>query len=348
MATQKPSTVPMEWQGDRLLLLDQRLLPGKENYLVCTSYQEVADAISVLAVRGAPAIGLAAAYGLVLAAQQAPPDEDKVAFLAQAAGNLEGTRPTAVNLAWACRRMLAVAGDAGKKGEGLVSRLLEEAHAIAEEDLAMNRAMGEHGQKLLIEGSRVLTHCNAGALATSGWGTALGVIRAAHAQGRNIEVYACETRPLLQGARLTTWELMQDGIPVTLITDGMAGHLMRQRRVDAVIVGADRIAANGDVANKIGTYGLAVLAHAHGIPFYVAAPTSTIDMSISHGDEIVIEERHADEVRHVGPLVVAPAGVGVYNPAFDVTPAEYISALITDRGVLTRPLEPKMKEFFLP
>lgn len=339
-------TTPIQWREDRLLLLDQRLLPGKENYLVCTTYQDVADAISVLAVRGAPAIGIAAAYGMVLAVRQVPPGEDRLTFLAQAAKDLEATRPTAVNLAWACRRMLRVANEAVKQGEELLERLWKEAYCMAQEDLAMNRAMGEHGQELVADGANILTHCNAGALATSGWGTALGVIRAAHAKGRNLHVYASETRPLLQGARLTTWELMQDGIAVTLVTDGMVGHLMQQRKVDVVIVGADRIAANGDVANKIGTYGLAVLARAHNIPFYVAAPTSTVDMELASGEEIVIEQRQADEVRQVGALVVAPAEVKVYNPAFDVTPAEYIAALITDRGLITAPSRSKMTEVF--
>ncbi len=334
----------IEYAGGRVIILDQRRLPGEVVFWECSTYPEVAEAIRSLAVRGAPAIGIAAAYGLVLAADSAPEGEDFWPYLERAAGHLRKTRPTAVNLFWALDRMLQVGRSAGGKPAAVRARLTAEAAAIAGEDLEMNRLIGQHGSALIPDGARVLTHCNAGALATAGFGTALGVIRAAVGQGRKVEVFADETRPLLQGARLTAWELMQDGIPVTLVTDGMAGHLMRERRVDLVLVGADRIAANGDVANKIGTYGLAVLARAHGLPFYVAAPTSTVDMALDDGSRIVIEERAPEEVTSIGGVAVAPAGVKVYNPAFDVTPAELVTALITDWGILRPPLRDALRQ----
>jgi len=328
----------------RLVLLDQRSLPGRVEFMECASYQDVAWAIRSMVVRGAPAIGIAAAYGLLLAAQASEPGAFWTA-LEEAARQLQATRPTAVNLSWAVQRMLRVGREAGNPQAALAA-LRSEADRIASEDLAMNRSIGEHGYTLIPDGARVLTHCNAGALATSGYGTALGVIRRAVERGRRVHVYAGETRPLLQGARLTTWELMEDGIPVTLVTDGMAGHLMQQGRVDLVLVGADRITANGDVANKIGTYGLAVLAWAHGIPFYVAAPASTVDLSLSCGEQIVIEERDRQEVTVLAGVDLAPAGVEVYNPAFDVTPARYITAIITDLGMLRPPLELSLREAF--
>jgi len=334
----------MELRDGKLLLLDQRRLPGRVEFLECTSYKEVAWAIRHMVVRGAPAIGIAAAYGLLLGAQASPPGSFW-STLENAASELQATRPTAVNLSWAVQRMLRVSRAAGDPQTALAA-LRHEADLIASEDLAMNRSIGEHGYLLIPDGARVLTHCNAGALATSGYGTALGVVRRAVERGRRVHVYAGETRPLLQGARLTAWELMQDGIPVTLITDGMAGQLMQQAQVDLVLVGADRVAANGDVANKIGTYGLAVLAWAHGIPFYVATPASSIDLSLSCGGQSVIEERDPREVTLLSGISLAPDGVQVYNPAFDVTPARYVTALITDRGVLRPPLGLSLQETF--
>ena len=303
---------PLRWKGDRLELLDQRLLPEQTVYVTCRSAAEVASAIRDMVVRGAPAIGCAAAFGVVL---------DK--------GSKEGyeqlaqSRPTAVNLFWALDRM--------KKAKDLEA----EAIAIFEEDLAANRAMGDRGAALIPEGARIMTHCNAGALATAGYGTALGVIRSA--KGKNISVIANETRPYLQGARLTAYELVQEGIPCTLITDSMAGHLMSKGEVDVVVVGADRIAANGDVANKIGTYALAVLAKRHGIPFYVAAPLSTFDPSIPDGTHIPIEERAGSEVTGYRDTRWAPQGVSVRNPAFDVTPADLITGIITEKGIASPP-----------
>jgi len=307
---------PIRWRGDRLELLDQRLLPDQAVYLTCRTATEVAAAIRDMVVRGAPAIGCAAAFGIALEKKSGRPLE--AAFKALAA-----SRPTAINLFWALERM--------KKAEDLEA----EAIAIYEEDLAANRAIGRFGAELIRERSRVMTHCNTGALATAGYGTALGVIRAA--KGKNISVIANETRPYLQGARLTAWELVREGIPCTLITDSMAGHLMSRGEVDVVIVGADRIAANGDVANKIGTYPLAVLAKRHGIPFYVAAPLSTFDPKISEGSQIPIEERPAAEVTGYRGTRWAPEGVSVRNPAFDVTPAELITAIISEKGIASPP-----------
>ena len=305
---------PIRWRGDALELLDQRLLPAQTVYLRCESAAEVADAIRGMAVRGAPAIGCAAAFGVVLAKG----DPRAYPLLAQ-------SRPTAVNLFWALERM--------KQALDLET----EARAILAEDIAANRAMGLHGAPLIPDGARIMTHCNAGALATAGYGTALGVVRAARDSGKRISVIVNETRPLLQGARLTAWEMVQENIPATLVTDGMAGHLMSRGEVDLVIVGADRIAANGDVANKIGTYTLAVLARRHALPFYVAAPVSTFDLRTADGAQIPIEEREADEVTGHRGARWAPQGVAVRNPAFDVTPAELVSAIVCEKGVIRDP-----------
>jgi methylthioribose-1-phosphate isomerase len=319
---------PLRWDGDALHLLDQRLLPREEKWVACRTASDVTEAIRTMVVRGAPAIGISAAFGMALAARNG---ED----LQTAAGMLKRSRPTAVNLAWAVDRMLAAGGD-----------LAAEAERILVEDVEANRAMGRHGALLLGEQATILTHCNAGALATGGYGTALGVVRAAIESGKRIAVFADETRPYLQGARLTAWELQKDGIDVTLITDNMSGHFFQQGQFDAVIVGADRIAANGDAANKIGTYTVAVLANAHGIPFYVAAPVSTIDAQCPSGAEIPIEERSADEVTEIFGSRVAPEGVQVRHPAFDVTPARLISAIITERGVLRAPYSESIGALF--
>ncbi|ABO50581.1 methylthioribose-1-phosphate isomerase [Desulforamulus reducens MI-1] len=328
------------WENNQLQLLDQTKLPRTIEYIQCTDYHTVGKAIKKLSVRGAPAIGAAAAYGLVVGAQQVDATDRKTFLekLEAIAGELGATRPTAVNLRWALDRMMMRLSTAPEQNvEDLRKIMLEEAHAIYNEDVESNRKMGEYGQELLPEEARVLTHCNAGALATAGYGTALGVVRAAHEKGKKVHVYADETRPLLQGARLTSWEMVQEGIPVTLITDNMAGYLMSKKMVDCIVVGADRITANGDVANKIGTYGVAVLANHHNIPFYVAAPLSTIDMSLSSGEEIPIEERDPQEVTHHGGQPMAPEGVQVWNPAFDVTPNSLVKAIITERGVVLPP-----------
>ena len=317
----------MRWTGATLELLDQRLLPERIEYLPCGSAPEVAQAIRDMVVRGAPAIGCAAAFGVALAARDGQELEAAFEVLAR-------SRPTAVNLFWALERMRRVLAARG------AGALEAEALAIFEEDLAVNRAIGAQGAPLIPQGARVMTHCNAGALATAGHGTALGVLRSARDAGRRLSVIANETRPYLQGARLTAWELIQESIPVTLITDSMAGFLMSRGEVDLVIVGADRIAANGDVANKIGTYALAVLAQRHALPFYVAAPLSTFDTSLADGSAIPVEERPAGEVTGYGASRWAPQGVMVRNPAFDVTPAELVSALITERGVLRPPYAP--------
>ena len=316
-------------------MLDQTQLPEKEVYLVCKDYRAVADAIRRLAVRGAPAIGVAGAFGVVLGAYELLRQEkDFFAGLEAVFAELAGTRPTAVNLFWALGRMEQVVTVHRQDSPAVVAAALEaEALRLYQEDIETNRRLGAHGAALLTDGMTVLTICNAGALATVAHGTALAVIRAAVDEGKYLKVVACETRPLLQGARLTTWELMKDGIPVTLITDNMAGYLMQQGKVQAVLTGADRIAANGDVANKIGTYTLAVLAQAHGIPFYVAAPMSTFDFSLPDGKQIPIEERAAEEVTRLRGQQIAPEGVTVYNPAFDVTPARFVRAWITEKGV---------------
>jgi len=330
----------LRWRDGRLELIDQRALPARVEFVGCDSAAATAAAIRDMVVRGAPAIGCAAAYGIALEAARlkAAAAADFRAGLARAFDLLAASRPTAVNLFWALERMRAVV-DAMKSSPpaAIAARLLEEAQAVAAEDVAANRAMGAHGAALIGDGARVLTHCNAGALATAGHGTALGVIRSAAAAGKRLSVFADETRPFLQGARLTAWELARDGIPVTVITDGMSGHLMSRGEIDAVIVGADRIAANGDVANKIGTYMVAVLAHRHRIPFYVAAPLSTVDRALADGAAIPIEERDPAEVRGHGGIEWAPAGVAARHPAFDVTPAELVTALITEKGVTRTP-----------
>ena len=325
---------PIIWRGDALELLDQRRLPTETTYVTCRDAHEVAAAIRDMVVRGAPAIGVSAAFGLALAAMCGDDVE-------ASAEELRAARPTAVNLMWAIDRMLRV-----WRGIEGVRPMIDEAQAIFDEDVAACRRIGRFGAELLGAQATVLTHCNAGALATAGYGTALGVIRAAVEEGKRIAVFADETRPYLQGARLTAWELHQEGIDVTLITDSMAGHFFQQGKFDAVVVGADRIAANGDAANKIGTYTVAVLANAHDVPFYVAAPVSTIDPQCPSGAAIPIEERSAAEVTQIGGTRVAPEGVAVRHPAFDVTPARLITAIITDRGVLRAPYEEAIRGVF--
>src|SRR2546426_5486304 len=340
----------VEWTSEGVRMLDQRLLPTEEKYLMLRSYEEVADAIKNMVVRGAPAIGVSAAMGLALGASQSVGTsiadlEFDFNFMCKV---MAATRPTAVNLFWAIERMRGVIAKAKSEGvsdaEEIKKRLTEEALLIYNEDIEANRAIGLFGGELIPDGATVLTHCNAGALATAGdYGTALGVIRGAIHAGKRVAVIADETRPFLQGARLTAWELAKDNIPVTVITDNMAGHVMKQGKVDCVVVGADRIAANGDTANKIGTYMVAVLAKQHNIPFYVAAPISTIDLSISSGNEIPIEERDSKEVTHVRDEQLAPDGVAVHNFAFDVTPNELIAAIVTDRGVARSPYVESLK-----
>jgi methylthioribose-1-phosphate isomerase len=324
-----------------VVLLDQRALPAEEAYVVYDSAQGVADAIADMVVRGAPAIGIAAAYAMALAARRAPDEPESFeAHLAAIGRRLEGTRPTAVNLTWAVRRMFEVAKASGREARATrIARLAREACRIHEEDVAACRAIGAHGAERVPDGATILTHCNAGALATGGYGTALGVVRAAHEQDKRVRVLADETRPYLQGSRLTAWELAKDGIPVEILCDSMAAHFMRRGEVDLVVVGADRVAANGDVANKIGTYALACLARLHGIPFYVAAPESTIDRRCQTGAQIAIEERSSLEVTRLrssgGDVHVdlAPEGVQARHPAFDVTPADLVSAIFTENGV---------------
>jgi len=331
---------PVRWAGDRLLLLDQTRLPREELTREFACWEDVAEAIRTLVVRGAPAIGVTAAFGVALAARQsrATTFDSLLADIETAIKGLAATRPTAVNLFWALDRMRStlLAGRA-MSVDAIRSRLLAEAQAILDEDVAANRAMGDHGATLVPSGARILTHCNAGALATAGYGTALGVVRSAHAQGKVALVWVDETRPVMQGSRLTAWECVRDGIPHRLVADVVAASLMGRGQVDLVVTGADRIAANGDTANKIGTYALAVLAHHHHVPFYVAAPFSTIDPTLASGAEIPIEERDPAEVRRVGATVTAPEASPVFNPAFDVTPSELIAAIITERGVFRAP-----------
>ena len=332
----------LAWTPEGVRFIDQTRLPLEESYVLATTYEQVADVIVTMVVRGAPAIGVSAAYGVALGAlrtkavtaQEFAPEFERIC------ARLAGTRPTAVNLFWAIDRMKRLFASllaAGATLAQIQEKLLAEAHAMYEEDIAACKAMGAFGGALLPDEGGVLTHCNAGALATCGYGTALGVIRSAIEQGKRIHVYADETRPFLQGARLTAWELMADHIPTTVICDNMAASIMRDGRIQAVVVGADRIAANGDTANKIGTYNVAILAKEHGLPFYVAAPWSTIDLATPTGDSIPIEERPAVEVTHHGGKQLTPNGVGIRNPAFDVTPARYITAIITERGVLRAP-----------
>jgi methylthioribose-1-phosphate isomerase len=333
----------IEWTDEGVVMIDQRLLPGEEAYPVFRTYQEVAGAIRDMVVRGAPAIGVAAAMGVAVGARGLDAALEPAEFdaaLEPVYETLAATRPTAVNLFWAIERMRRVAREAragGADNAALQQRLVDEAIRMHGEDVEANRRMGRFGADLLPNEGVVLTHCNAGALATAGYGTALGVIRAAVEAGKRIAVFADETRPFLQGARLTSWELHKDDIPVTLITDSMAGHFMKSGQIDCVVVGSDRIAANGDVANKIGTYTVAVLAHENNIPFYVAAPTSTVDLDCPTGDDIPIENRDVSEVTTVGNRVLAPEGIEVANPAFDVTPARYVTAIITERGVAREP-----------
>ncbi|MFY9270483.1 MAG: S-methyl-5-thioribose-1-phosphate isomerase [Candidatus Manganitrophaceae bacterium] len=325
----------VEWKEGAVRLLDQTKLPTEVVYVDCKEVETVARGIKELWVRGAPAIGITAAYGVALAARKiaAPSFEDFYRQLLPSCDLLASTRPTAVNLFWAIERMKATAQSRRNETPDTLKKiLLEEAHTILREDIEMNHAIGRFGAALIPQGAGVLTHCNAGALATGGYGTALGVIRRAWEEKKQISVFADETRPVLQGARLTAWELVQDRIPVTLITDNMAGFFMKQGKIDCCVVGADRIAANGDTANKIGTYSVAILAKEHRLPFYVAAPTSTIDFSIASGDQIPIEERNPVEVTHLGGKQIAATGVSIANPAFDVTPARYITAIITEKG----------------
>ncbi len=338
---------PLEWQDGSLRLLDQTLLPGDEVWLSLTTHTEVADAIRSMRVRGAPAIGVAAAYGIALAAlrSEAASREELLGELRSAAVELEATRPTAVNLSWAVRRMLARA-DATADVGALRELVVEEAQRIHREDVEANQRLGMLGAELLPDEVTVLTHCNAGALATAGYGTALGVVRAAVEMGKRVRVVATETRPLLQGARLTAWELARSGIQCKLIVDGAAAALMRRGEIDAVVVGADRIAANGDTANKIGTYALALAARAHDVPCYVAAPTSTLDLKIAGGDQIPIEERSVDEVLSFAGRRVTADGAGATNPAFDVTPGGLISAIVTERGVAREPFGAALARLF--
>ena len=341
---------PVELDERGVRLIDQRRLPLEETYLDCGTPEQVADAIRDLVVRGAPAIGIAAAFGMALAARQVAAG-DGAAFdarLERAAELLRGARPTAVNLGWAVDRLLRAAAQAREQGldnAQLAQRLEQEARRVHAEDLAACRAIGRHGAALVPDTANVLTHCNAGGLATAGYGTALGVVRSAVEAGKHVRVLAGETRPFLQGSRLTAWELMRDDIETVLITDGMSGSLMRAGEIDLVVVGADRIAANGDTANKIGTYTVAVLAREHDIPFYVAAPMSTIDFACSGGEAIPIEERDPAEVTELFGVRIAPHGVGVRNPAFDVTPARFITAIVTERGIARPPFERSLAAF---
>ena len=344
----------LEWTESGVVFIDQTKLPTEEVYVTCTTHQQVADVIRNMVVRGAPAIGVAAAMGIALGVKnsKATNAADLKKDFDQICEAIRQTRPTAINLFWAIRRMT-------EKFESLRPRtiaeirqaqqvMIEESQRMHAEDIAANQAMGRHGATLMPSTGGVLTHCNAGALATAGYGTALGVIRAAVEAGKKIHVYADETRPFLQGSRLTAWELMKDGIPTTVISDNMAGVMMQQGKIAAVVVGADRIAANGDVANKIGTYTVAILAKEHGIPFYVAAPISTVDLATPDGSKIPIEQRNAREVTHIGGRQMTPDGVEIENPAFDVTPAKYIAAIITERGIARAPYKESLSELATP
>jgi methylthioribose-1-phosphate isomerase len=344
--------IPVKWSDEGVMMLDQRLLPTEEKWLTLRTYMEVADAIRDMVVRGAPAIGVSAAYGIALGVKNFVGTnlldlDDEFDYIAEILGK---TRPTAVNLFWAIdrmRRTFQKAKSEGKSVGEIKQILLVDAKAIHEEDIESQRLIAQFGGELLEDNSTVLTHCNAGALATGGvWGTALGVIRGAVNQGKTIDVFADETRPYLQGARLTAWELLQDDIPVTLITDNMSGHIMKQGKIQAVVVGSDRIAANGDVANKIGTYMVAVLAQRHNIPFYVAAPLSTVDLNCPTGEQIPIEERNIREITHIQDIQLSPAGIDVSNPAFDVTPNELVSAIITEKGVARAPYTESLRKMF--
>lgn len=337
----------IEWDAKGAVrMIDQRRLPLESVVVELEDYREVAQAIQQMVIRGAPAIGAAAAFGLALAAfrSQAGTREELIRDLETAADVIRATRPTAVNLFWAVERMLQRARTSSPPEiSQLVAELIQEAQWIAEQDIQINRSIGVHGATLIEDGFNILTHCNAGALATVDYGTALAVVRTAHEQGKRIHVWVDETRPRLQGARLTAWELMKEGIPMTLIADNAAGSLMRRGQVDIVLVGSDRTAANGDVANKIGTYSLAVLAKENGIPFYAAVPTSTIDLSLPSGDQIPIEERDEHEVTHCGDCRIAPQGVKVFNPAFDVTPHRYVTGIITENGIAYPPFRQSLR-----
>lgn len=339
----------LSWTPEGVRFIDQTRLPLEESYVLATTYEQVADVIVTMVVRGAPAIGVSTAYGVALGAQNSKAQSvgEFAPEFETICSRLAATRPTAVNLFWAIDRMKKLFADLRARNASMAEikdKILTEAHAMYDEDIAACKTMGRFGGELLPEEGGVLTHCNAGALATCGYGTALGVIRAAVEQGKHIHVYADETRPFLQGARLTAWELMADGIPTTVICDNMAASLMRAGKIKAVVVGADRIAANGDFANKIGTYNVAILAREHGIPFYCAAPWSTIDMETATGEAIPIEERNAREVTHHGGKQLTPHGVGICNPAFDVTPAKYVTAIVTERGVLRAPYTESLRE----
>jgi methylthioribose-1-phosphate isomerase len=332
----------IEWKGDAVVMIDQRKLPAAEIYVTCSTAAQVAKAIKTMVIRGAPAIGVAAAMGIALGLRKSHATGTKqlAVDFQKTCDMMAATRPTAVNLFWAIDRMkrtFAETAQAGGSVTDITSRLEAEAVSIHDEDVASCRSMGAYGATLVPDAATILTHCNAGALATAGYGTALGVIRSAVEQGKKIAVLADETRPFLQGARLTAWELVKEGIDTTVITDNMAGAVMRQGDIDLVVVGADRIAANGDVANKVGTYSVAVLAKEHGIPFYVAAPMSTVDLNTPDGSQIPIEQRNAREVTHVGSSQLTPGGARIRNPAFDVTPAKYVTAIITERGIARAP-----------
>jgi methylthioribose-1-phosphate isomerase len=337
----------IEWTDAGVVMLDQRLLPTEEIYNTYTNHIGVAEAIRSMVVRGAPAIGIAAAMGIALGVKSAKPENiaSLDTMFDQICSDIRSTRPTAVNLFWAIERMKAVYSRTRPQGiQAVCAALIRESQEMHAEDINANRSMGQFGQELIPMQAQILTHCNAGALATAGYGTALGVIRAAAAAGKRIQVYADETRPFLQGARLTAWELEKDKIPVTVITDNMAGHFMQKGKIDCVVVGADRIAANGDVANKIGTYSVAVLAKENGVPFYVAAPISTLDLQIPDGSHIPIEERDPDEVRKIKGALITSANTMVSNPAFDVTPNRYVDAIITNKGIARPPFEKSLRE----
>ncbi len=333
----------IQWKDNKLILIDCTKLPEKEEYIVCCKYNTLCKAIKDLAVRGAPAIGVSAAYGVVLAATEAEKcksHEEYNNYIKKAIKDLSETRPTAVNLFWALNKMEKKFNSINSMNrEYIKDSLLEEANAIYKYDIKCNEDMGRYGNTIVPDKANILTHCNAGALATAGYGTALGVVRAAYSSGKQIHVYADETRPLLQGARLTCWELMQDNIPVTLLCDNMAGYAMQLGKIDLVITGADRITSNGDTANKIGTYSVAVLAKENGIPFYIAAPISTIDINLKNGSEIKIEERNQNEVKELFGVRTAPAKAEAFNPAFDITPNKYITGIITEVGILKPPFE---------
>jgi len=341
----------IDWQDDVIVMVDQRKLPSQEIYVRCRSSQEVARAIRTMVIRGAPAIGVAAAMGIALGMRRSTAKGTRqfAVEFQKTCDMMAATRPTAVNLFWAIDRMkrvFAEGAQAGESADELNGRLEQEARRIHDEDVASCRAMGAIGAEVVPDGARVLTHCNAGALATAGYGSALGVIRAAVERGKKIAVFADETRPFLQGSRLTAWELVRDGIHTTVITESMAGPLMRAGEIDLVVVGADRIAANGDTANKIGTYTVAVLAHEHGVPFYVVAPLSTIDLSTSDGDQIPIEERDQREITHIGASRLTPEGANIRNPAFDVTPHRYIAGIITEKGIFRPPYSEALRRAF--